>query len=129
MTYVVDTHPLIWLLDNDPRLSVAAFEALSSTNDPQVIPAMVLAELSYLYKRQRVQVNPAMALAYITSVPNARISPLDEAVVQCLPDSLNLHDGIIVATAILLRETMDEDVTLITKDRQITESRLVRTVC
>ena len=46
MMYVVDTHPLIWLLDGDPRLSPAARAALSSPTDQQVIAAIVLAEVT-----------------------------------------------------------------------------------
>ncbi len=128
MMYVVDTHPLIWLLDGDPRLSPAARAALSSPTDQQVIPAIVLAEMSFLYQRQRVRVNPATALAHVMAAPNARICPLDEAVVERLPGSLNLHDGIIVATALLLRDVLGEEVILITKDEEITKSGLVRTL-
>jgi PIN domain nuclease of toxin-antitoxin system len=128
MMYVVDTHPLIWLLDGDSRLSSAARAALSSPTDQQVIPAIVLAEMSFLYQRQRVRVNLAAVLAHVMAVPNTRIFPLDEAVVERLPGSLNIHDGIVVATALLLRDVLGEEVILVTKDKEIAGSGLIRTL-
>ncbi len=45
-----------------------------------------------------------------------------------VPDNLEMHDGIIVATANTLREVSDEDVRVITRDRVIRDSGLVETV-
>ena len=38
---------------------------------------------------------------------------------------LDIHDAIIVATAIVYRDVLDEDVALITKDSEITDSHLI----
>jgi len=128
MTYVLDTHALIWLMVGDSRLGTTAHDVLSSRSDQQVIPAIVLAEISFLFQRRRIQVSFPAALAYLLAAPNTKIFPLDEAVVERLPGVLNIHDGIIVATALLIRDTLGEDVTIITKDREIVQSGLVKTV-
>ncbi len=128
MTYVVDTHALVWLLEGDPRLGTDARSALCSNAEEHVVPVIVLAEISFLSQRKRIRVNPAMALAHITAAPDARIFPLDEVVVERLPGVLNIHDGIIVATALLLCDALKEEVPVITKDAEIIASGLVRTV-
>ena len=45
-----------------------------------------------------------------------------------LDTSLEMHDSIIVATATLLRDSLDEDIALITRDKDIRDSGLVATV-
>jgi PIN domain nuclease of toxin-antitoxin system len=128
MTYVIDTHALVWLLDGDPRLGSAARDALSSHSDQQIIPAIVLAEMSFLFQRRRIHISPSTVLTRVVATPNTKIFPLDESVVERLPGVLNIHDGIIVATALLIRDTLGEDVTVITRDAEIVQSGLVKTL-
>lgn len=39
-----------------------------------------------------------------------------------------MHDGIIVATGLMFRDSVNEDVRLITRDRRIRDSGLIQTV-
>lgn len=54
--------------------------------------------------------------------------PLTLDVLDRVPDSLEMHDGIIVATAMIFRDATGEPAPLITRDRQIRDSGLVQTV-
>jgi len=54
--------------------------------------------------------------------------PLTVEVLHLLPDNLEMHDAIICATAILLREALGEDVRVITRDHEIIASGIVQTV-
>jgi PIN domain nuclease of toxin-antitoxin system len=125
MTYVTDTHPLVWLLGQVPRLSQTARAALSDTSARLVIPTMVLVEIKFLYARRRITVDVADVLTHVATAPNCLIHPLDEEVVDRLPTSLNIHDAIIAGTAIVYRDVHGEQVALITRDAEITASGLV----
>jgi PIN domain nuclease of toxin-antitoxin system len=125
MTYVTDTHPLVWFLGRVPRLSRTARAAFRDTSARLVIPTMVLVEIKFLFARGRITVDVADVLAHVASAPNCLIHPLDEEVVGRLPTSLNIHDAIIVSTAVVYRDAHAEQVALITKDAEITASGLV----
>jgi PIN domain nuclease of toxin-antitoxin system len=125
MTYVVDTHALVWFLEGDTRLSKAAYNAFSDINAQLVIPTMVLVEITFLYAKHRITINLAEVLTYITSAENCVIYPLDETVVDYIPTSLDIHDAIIVATAIIFRDVLKENTAIITKDGKIRTSGLV----
>jgi predicted nucleic acid-binding protein len=125
MTYVTDTHPLVWLLGQVPRLSQTARAAFADTSARLVIPTMVLVEIRFLFTRRRITVDVAGVLAHVASAPNCLIHPLDEEVVDRLPTGLNIHDAVIVSTAIVHRDLHGEQVALITRDAEITASGLV----
>jgi PIN domain nuclease of toxin-antitoxin system len=122
---VSDTHPLIWLLAKSPRLSPVALPVFSDPNVTVVIPTLVLVEIKYLYAHGRVTVDVTDVLAHVAAAGNCRIHPLDERVVNRFPTTLNIHDAIIVATALMYRDDLGEDVAIITRDFQITASGLV----
>lgn len=128
MTYVVDTHAIVWFLEGDSRLSKTARDVLNDESVQLVIPTIVLAELAFLYARNRIIIDLPGVLDHIANAVNCAIYPLDEAVVEYLPTTLDIHDAIIVATALMFRDMLDQDTAIITKDIEITESELVRSV-
>jgi PIN domain nuclease of toxin-antitoxin system len=128
MTYVIDTHPLVWFLDGSPRLSQTAGDALRDPTAQVVIPAIVLAEIKFLHGRGRIRVDLPSLLGHVTASSNLRIHPLDETVAERLPTTLNIHDGLIVATALTLRDVLSETVAVITKDAEIVASGLVAVI-
>lgn len=69
-----------------------------------------------------------MVLAFVHSTGNCLIHPIDLPVVQRLPSGLEMHDGLIVATALARRDLYGEDVAVVTKDAGITASGLVLVV-
>jgi len=125
LLYVVDTHPLVWFLEADARLSRAARDILNASTARLIIPTITLAEIAFLYARHRITIDVAEVLGQIASAQNCVVYPLDEAVVQHLPTTLNIHDGIIIATALVFRDILGEPTTVITKDADITASGLV----
>ena len=89
--YIVDTHPLVWLLERSPRPSPSAREALSSTSVECVVPSIVLAEVFFLYSRKRIAVGVREVFAHIVNSGNCSVYPLDETVVEHLPATLIIH--------------------------------------
>lgn len=128
MTYIADTHPVVWFLEGNPRLGANAKDVLSNPQTHLVIPTIVLAEIHFLYARHRIKVDVRAVLTSITSATNCIVYPLDQTVVNLLPTNLEIHDAIIVATALVFRDVLGEQVAIITKDREIAASGLVPTV-
>lgn len=128
MFYVVDTHAIVWFLEDDPRLSKAARDVLSDASIQLVIPTIVLAEIAFLYARNRITIDLHEILAHIASATNCTVYPLDEAIIEYLPTVLDIHDAIIVSTVLVFRDAFGEDVAIITRDSKITASGLAEVV-
>ena len=124
MTYILDTHPL-WFLEASPRLSAVARAAISDPASQLVIPSIVLVEISYLYARKRIATDVGAVRRRILTATNCVAYPLDEQVVEHIPTNLDIHDAIVVATALVYRDVLRQQVTVITKDEAIRQSRLV----
>jgi Uncharacterized protein conserved in bacteria len=127
MNFVTDTHSLVWYFTDDPRLSKKALKSFEGTaKDGQVIvPAVVLAEILFIAQKGRVAIDFRETVARIEALDNFEIAPLDLEVLR-MADSieapLEMHDKLIVATALCY------DSSLITRDEKITKSRAVKTV-
>lgn len=125
MYYVTDTHPLVWYIaEKLPQRLNKVF--LSAENEDSVIyiPSIVLAECLHLKENERIELNFEEVLKKIEISSNFIPVSFNFQIIKLLPEiSLNeLHDRIIVATTKLL------DAKLLTRDRKITESRIVETV-
>ncbi len=125
MTHVLDTHALVWFLERNRRLSARARAAMRDSAADLVIPTITMAEIAYLYPQKRIEIDLPRVLAHVASASNCIVYPLDEAVVQRFPPSLNIHDAIIVATALIFREVIDAETDVISRDAEITASGLV----
>jgi PIN domain nuclease of toxin-antitoxin system len=126
MTYVVDTHALVWFLEGNTRLSTVARNALTDRTAQMVIPTIVLAEIAFLYARHRIAIDLPHVLTRVTGAANCLVYSLDAAVVEQLPTTLNIHDAIIVATALVFRDVLSESTAVVTKDAAITASGLIQ---
>ncbi len=125
---VVDTHTIVWYLEDDPRLSVRAAEALDSATaagDAILSPSVCLVELTYLIEKHRLPAVVRETLVQTLDDPASPCSlvPLDRAVADALrrvprnevPD---LPDRIIAATAVALA------VPLVSHDSKIRASQI-----
>ena len=128
MIHVLDTHPLVWHLEGNGRLSPRARAVLMDPGAELVIPTIVLAEIWHLHNRQKIRTSAQELRARILSASNCSVYPLDEAVLELLPAELDIHDAIIVATARVYRDVLQQPVRLLTCDKPITQSGLVDTV-
>ena len=70
----------------------------------------------------------ALVQQRLVAASNCVLYPLDEQVALRIPTGLNIHDAIIVATALVYRDILQESVTVITKNGEITHSGLIETV-
>jgi PIN domain nuclease of toxin-antitoxin system len=118
-------HALVWFLESSPRLSTAAQNALTDRTTQVVVPTIVLAEITFLYARQRITIDLPHVLTHIASAANCLVYPLDGTVVERLPTTLNIHDAVIVATALVFRDVLHESTAVVTQDADITASGLI----
>jgi PIN domain nuclease of toxin-antitoxin system len=105
MTYVLDTHPVVWFLETSQRLSVRARNVLRDPSHTFILPTLVLVEITYLYTRGRIEVDAVTVQQRLVSASNCVLYPLDEQVAMLIPTELNIHDAIIVATALVYRDS------------------------
>ena len=128
MIIVTDTHPWVWFLTANPHLSTKAKSSLSDSSNLIVVPSIVMLEIKYLYDRKRISIAFDEVVEKAETTENVVIHPLDIFVATFAPIKLEIHDAIIVGTAINLSQQHDEPVSLVTKDETITKSGLVRVI-
>ena len=127
MVYVLDTHAVVWFLEGSSRLGAAAKVAMSNPNADLVVPTIVLVEAGFLYSKKRTSVDVDAVRQTLVAAANCIVYPLDEQVVSMIPTSLNIHDAIIVATALVYKDILKLPVEIVTKDTEIKASGLVPT--
>lgn len=105
MTYLPDTHALIWYLTGDKRLGAKAKAALVRVDegkDEAIVPVLVLAEILYLNEKGRIEISVEQIVDVLNDNEGYRIVPLtlDEIVAaQEIKDASELFDRMIAATA------------------------------
>jgi len=130
MILVVDTHALIWYLEDSPRLGRVARSLLMDPLSRLAVPTIVLAEAHSLEETGRTKLSWDEILSALEADPRFTVFPLTLDVLRRMPKKkgLEMHDAIICATSVLLSDLASEDVNVVTKDRRIVESALVNTV-
>jgi PIN domain nuclease of toxin-antitoxin system len=125
--YVTDTHPLVWYATNkQAKLSKKAFSAFNAASRQEAliyVPSFVLWEIAMLLKIGRISLQEDYGdwAEHLVAQPGFDLAPFSvevttEAYVYPFSDPF---DGVITATAKVM------DLALITKDRDISDSRLV----
>lgn len=125
MTYIVDTHILIWLLDKNKRLSPKYREILSNNNHTFIIPAIVLAEIKHMIAIKRIDIKFESVIEYLGECDNCIVYPINEDVVEHMPKELDIHDALIVATGLIYKDFLGEDVYILTEDHLIKNSGIL----
>jgi len=123
---VVDTHAFAgYLTDSLPSRPDRIFRDSESEECTIVIPSVAVAELIYVFEKTGTKSKIWDMFDRLDSSPSLNIYVLDEEVLKIVPDIelKELHDRIIVATCRLIKAKG-----LITKDEEITRSRIVRTI-
>ncbi|MBI2172100.1 MAG: PIN domain-containing protein [Chloroflexi bacterium] len=128
MNCVVDTHTLVWYFEDSRRLGRRAMSALDGEDNRLIIPTIVLAELRNIAFKGRIRSTYTELLRKIEMDARMETFPLDARVVSRMPESLEMHDAIICATAMMYRELTGEDVVLLTRDEAIQKARIVDTL-
>jgi PIN domain nuclease of toxin-antitoxin system len=104
---VLDTHVLVWAIQNDPRLGRRARALIDdATSQPFLIPAMCLWEVSMLAHRGRIELGRDMLpwMHDVLGLPGMTLVPIDPEIAadsNRLPDWTHRDpvDRLIVATA------------------------------
>ena len=131
MRALLDTHVLLWWLDDRDRLSVAQREVVVSADatSPLLVSDITLWEIAMLHCLGRIRLTMPLRewLDKAVAPPLVRrqgISPAIASEVAALPDSFHRDpvDRILVATARVL------GLTLLTQDRGIINSALADTL-
>ncbi|MEM9946855.1 MAG: PIN domain-containing protein [Cyanobacteria bacterium P01_D01_bin.36] len=128
MKYVVDTHAFIWFVSGNRRLGESAKKVLSDKESELVLPAIAFAEAAWIVDKGKTGIpSVQILLKAITSDSRVVVHPLNKAVIEktLFLHAINeMHDRQIVATALVI-QSKGEKVSLLTCDRNITESNLV----
>jgi PIN domain nuclease of toxin-antitoxin system len=117
-TYIIDTHALVWYLEDSIKLSTKAKLAFSEIDNGKafgVIPTIVLAEIVHLADNNKIPINIEETLKRLKQAENLGIVSLDLSVVLLMITlkEYEIHDRVIVATA------KSFEASLITKDEHI----------
>jgi PIN domain nuclease of toxin-antitoxin system len=128
LKYVLDTHPLVWYLEGNPRLSPKAKAVIDDQDSDLVLPIIALAEATFIVERGRTSIpSPSDLLVSVQSDPRIEVYPLSLAVLQrslgatTIPE---MHDRLVLATALHL-QSLGHTVSLLTKDALVARSGLV----
>ncbi len=125
MIGVVDTHILVWYVEQKSSLPRKVYDFLDNEENQLVIPSIVLCEIKYLAEKKRLKISFDDLLKHLQSDNRVTIAALNEAIIDKLPTKLEIHDAIIVATCLHSAEVFRGNVVLLTKDGEIKNSKLV----
>jgi PIN domain nuclease of toxin-antitoxin system len=125
---VADTHALAWWLESNPKLSLIAKATLSRLDLTLLVPTMVLVEIKYMGAKLGITEYLATEFARLREACDVLILPLSEDVISRVSTNLNIHDAIIVASALAYNARTGETVQAITRDVRIAACGLVECV-
>lgn len=127
MSLLLDTHAALWLVQGDERLSGSARTAIEELEHDEIcVSDLLLLELGLLVAKQRVVIDEPLGGFLEDFVAHFHVLPVDARIASAavelgLPQA-DPFDRIFVATAIRHR------LPLVTRDRGIRESGLVKTI-
>ena len=128
MIHVVDTHALTRYFENLSLLGTDSRALMTHPDSVLVVPTIALAEARWMIQKKQSHVDWDDLISSLEADPRFVVSPLTLDIVALAGPGLEMHDALICATVILLRDSGDEDVNLITRDNDIRDSSLVETV-
>ena len=143
MIYVLDTNTLVWRVSGSPRLTRRAKYAIDrsvESDDRLVVPTIVLAEAWDMDRKRRGDFAPFDRVLQMVKDMDMSVIGFDMKLVESLRDPAleslksvyrlwsDIHDMIIMATALIARDGEVEEVSIISGDRQIRSQGLVRCV-
>lgn len=128
MTYILDTHILIWFLGKNKRLKHEHYQILIDKNNNFVLPAIVLAEIKYLFFQKRIDISFESIIDHLGESENCIIYPVDKEIIEKMPVGLNIHDALIVATGLIYKDILEKEVKIITMDEEIIKSNILPTI-
>lgn len=123
--YVADTHAWVYyLLNKLPSASNQVFTSVENGDDIMFVPTIALCECVHLIGRNKLILTYDELFSRFDESNNFFVAPLNFEITKSIPEIYlkELHDRIIVATTKFLNAT------LITKDKEITKSNIIKTI-
>ena len=114
MKYVLDTHPLVFLIYKPANLSKKAVKIIQNDSNILYIPTIALLEIKYLFEIEKIKGRISDVIHYIKQKTNIYIIGFNEDELQealLLKSTRDPFDRIILATA------MSMEIHIITKDQ------------
>ncbi|MFW6176249.1 MAG: type II toxin-antitoxin system VapC family toxin [Thermoplasmatota archaeon] len=102
--YVVDTHPLLWFLSSDSRLSKKAksiFESAEEGEESIIIPSIVIAESIYIAEKKGYSLQMRDIIEDLEISSNYVMKSMDYSILKSISTDnrdFSIHDKIIVHT-------------------------------
>ena len=128
MIHVVDTHGITRYFENLSLLGADSRALMTHPDSVLVVPTIVLAEARWMIQKKQTTVDWDHMVSSLQADPRFVVMPLTLDIVGLAQPGLEMHDALICATVILLSDSVDEGVNLITRDKGIRDSGLVETV-
>ncbi|OGI14574.1 MAG: hypothetical protein A3I68_06290 [Candidatus Melainabacteria bacterium RIFCSPLOWO2_02_FULL_35_15] len=119
MIAILDTNFLVKYFLASKDLGIKAKEVFENPETFLIIPSIVLVEIKYLTAKNRIKAEIEDIINDLLSQGNCMVYPLDDSLIKYIPTELNIHDGIIFATARIQKENFKEDIYVLTKDKEI----------
>jgi len=126
--HVVDTHAITRYFEDLDLLGAAGRALMTAPDSTLAVPTIAVAEARWMIQKRRTGVAWDGLLSSLEHDPRFVIIPLTLEIVRHLPSGLEMHDGIIVATVMVFRDSLGEEVRLITRDDVLRDSGLLETV-
>ncbi len=124
----IDTHALIWWIQQPEHLSLKAVEALQAA-DLILIPAIAFWEIALLVRKKRLALSTNQDIAEwaaaVMSIPRIREVPLS-SVIAVRADGLEMHDD--AADRFIVATALQHKTPLITKDNLLRSLGWIETV-
>lgn len=117
--YVTDTHPWLWFLSSDQRLSKKAesiFDSAERSKETIVIPSIVIAESIYIANKKGYNLKMKEIIEDLETSSNYIIKNMDYSILKSISTDerdFSIHDKIIVVTG------EKEDNKIISRDKKI----------
>jgi PIN domain nuclease of toxin-antitoxin system len=118
MKLMLDTHVLIWWLDDDPRLSGGARAVLADPRHSLIMSIASFWEMAIKFRQRKLQISGTTAYraAMRQQVSVVGISRDHLLALEALPERANHKDPF---DRLILAQALSEDMALMTGDRQM----------
>ena len=77
---------------------------------------------------KRIDIKFESVIKYLGECNNCVVYPINEDVVEHMPEGLDIHDALIVATGLIYKDFLGEDVYILTGDESIRSSEILPVV-
>jgi len=94
---IVDTHALIWYIEDSARLGKKAKAHLESAQSRLMVSVIVLGEYLFYLKKRKMEPLYDQVFATLQDDRRFQIIETTSAHVRAIPEGLEMHDGLIAA--------------------------------